>query len=109
MKLIMSIVNSDDAKGLVEALLKEGHRATLVSTTGGFLRTGNTTIYVGTEDEKVDEVLKLIEENCHTRTEYVNPMPPMMEAGELYMPSPVEVQVGGATVFVVDIERYEKL
>ena len=54
MKLIMSIVNSDDARGLVEALLREGHRATLVSTTGGFLRTGNTTICVGTEDEKVD-------------------------------------------------------
>jgi uncharacterized protein YaaQ len=109
MKLIMSIVNSDDARGLVEALLREGHRATLISTTGGFLRAGNTTICVGTEDDKVDEVLKLIEENCHTRTEYVNPLPPMMEAGELYIPTPVEVQVGGATAFVVDVERYEKL
>ena len=109
MKLIISIVNRDDARGLVGALLREGHRATLVSTTGGFLRAGNTTIYVGAEDEKVDEVLRLIEENCHTRTEYVNPLPPMMEAGELYIPTPVEVQVGGATVFVVDVERYEKL
>ena len=109
MKLIMSIVNRDDARGLVEVLLREGHRATLVSTTGGFLRAGNTTIYVGTEDEKVDEVLRLIKENCHTRTEYVNPLPPMMEAGELYIPTPVEVQVGGATVFVVDVERYEKI
>jgi uncharacterized protein YaaQ len=109
MKLIMSIVNSDDARGLVEALLREGHRATLISTTGGFLRAGNTTICVGTEDETVDEVLRLIRKNCHTRTEYVNPLPPMMEAGELYIPTPVEVQVGGATVFVVDVERYEKL
>ena len=109
MKLIMSIVNSDDAKGLVEALLRKGLRATLISTTGGFLQKGNTTICVGTEDEKVDEVLKLIEENCHTRIEYINPLPPMMEAGELYIPTPVEVQVGGATVFVIDVERYEKL
>ena len=109
MKLIMSIVNRDDARGLVEALLREGHRATMVSTTGGFLRAGNTTIYVGAEDEKVGEVLQLIKKNCHTRTEYVNPLPPMMEAGELYIPTPVEVQVGGATVFVVDVERYEKL
>jgi len=109
MKLIIGIVNRDDARGLVEALLMEGHRATLISTTGGFLRAGNTTIYVGTEDDRVDEVLGLIKENCHTRTEYVNPLPPMMEAGELYIPTPVEVQVGGATVFVVDVERYEKL
>lgn len=109
MKLIMSIVNSDDARGLIEALLRRGHRATLISTTGGFLREGNTTICVGTEDETVDEVLRLIEENCHTRTEYVTALPPMVEAGELYIPTPVEVQVGGATVFVVDVERYEKL
>jgi len=109
MKLVISIVNSDDARGLIEALLGRGHRATMISTTGGFLRKGNTTICVGTEDEKVDEVLTLIQENCHTRTEYVNPLPPMMEAGELYIPTPVEVQVGGATVFVIDVERYEKL
>lgn len=109
MKLIMSIINRDDTRGLVEALLRGGHRATLISTTGGFLREGNTTICVGTEDDMVDEVIGLIRENCHTRTEYVNPLPPMMEAGELYIPTPVEVQVGGATVFVVDVERYEKL
>jgi len=109
MKLVISIVNSDDAGGLIEALLRRGYGATLISTTGGFLRKGNTTICVGTEDEKVDEILALIRENCHTRTEYVNPLPPMMEAGELYIPAPVEVQVGGATVFVIDVERYEKL
>jgi uncharacterized protein YaaQ len=76
--------------------------------TGGFLREGNATILVGTDDDKVDEALATIRENCHTRTQYVNPLPPIMEPGELYMPTPIEVEVGGATVFVLGVERAEK-
>ena len=108
MKLIMSIVNSDDAKGLLDTLSSHGHRATMISTTGGFLREGNATIFVGTDDGRVDEVLALIKESCHIRTRYVNPLPPVMEPGELYMPTPVEVEVGGATVFVMDVDRFER-
>ncbi len=103
MKLVMSIVNSDDAGRLVAALTQAGYRATTISTTGGFLRQGNATIFVGTEDEKVPHVLQLIQENCHTRTQYVNPLPPVMEPGEIYIPTPVDVQVGGATVFVLEV------
>ncbi|HIC93519.1 MAG TPA: hypothetical protein EYP09_04630 [Anaerolineae bacterium] len=108
MKLVVSIVNSDDARDLLEALVRKGHRATMISTTGGFLREGNATILVGTEDEKVEDVLAVIKENCRARTQYVNPLPPVVEAGELYMPTPVEVQVGGATVFVLDVVRHER-
>jgi uncharacterized protein YaaQ len=108
MKLIVSIVNSDDARGLTAALMQEGYRATTIGTTGGFLRQGNATLLIGTEDGKVDEVLAIIRRNCHTRSQYVNPMPPIMESGELYMPSPVEVQVGGAVVFVLNIDRAER-
>ena len=50
-------------------------------------------------------MLEIIKRNCHTRTQYVNPLPPVMEPGELYMPNPVEVQVGGAVIFVLDVER----
>lgn len=108
MKLIMSIVHSDDAGQLVDALTGAGYRATTISTTGGFLRQGNATIFVGTEDENVAQVLELIQQNCETRTEYINPLPPVMEPGEMYLPSPVEVQVGGATVFVLDVARFEQ-
>ena len=108
MKLLVSIVNSDDARGLNEALVREGYRATTISTTGGFLRQGNATILIGIEEEKVDKVLDIIRHNCHTRTQYVNPLPPIMESGELYMPSPVEVQIGGAVVFVLSVERAER-
>ena len=57
MKLIMSIVNNEDARPLIDALMRKGHRATVISTTGGFLREGNATIFVGTDDDKVEEVL----------------------------------------------------
>jgi uncharacterized protein YaaQ len=108
MKLVMSIVQSDDAGRLVDALTAAGYRATTISTTGGFLRQGNATIFVGTEDDQVPQVLKLIQENCHTRRQFVNPLPPVMEPGEMYMPTPVDVQVGGATVFVLDVAQFEQ-
>lgn len=108
MKLVLAIVHNDDAGKLTDALRDAGHHFTLVSTTGGFLREGNATILIGTEAEKLEDVLTLIKSNCITRTQFVNPMPPVMEPGELYLAQPIEVQVGGATVFVMDVERFEK-
>lgn len=104
-KLVVSIVHSDDSDPLVTALRNAGFSSTKISTTGGFLREGNSTILVGTDSANVPEVLEIIKRNCHTRTQYVNPLPPVMEPGELYMPNPIEVQVGGAVIFVVDVER----
>ncbi|MGI6376620.1 MAG: cyclic-di-AMP receptor [Anaerolineae bacterium] len=104
-KLIVAIVHSDDADQLTTALREGGFSSTKISTTGGFLREGNATMLVGTEEQNVPQVLEIIKNNCHTRTQYVNPLPPVMEPGELYMPNPVEVQVGGAVIFVVDVER----
>ena len=108
MKSIVAVVQRDDADGLLDALRKNNYQATVTSSTGGFLREGNATIMIGVEDEKVDAVLKVIKTNCTTRTQFVNPMPPVMEPGELYLAQPVEVQVGGATVFVFAVERFEK-
>lgn len=104
-KLVVSVVHSDDSDPLVTALRNAGFSSTKISTTGGFLREGNATILVGTDSTNVPEVLEIIKRNCHTRTQYVNPLPPVMEPGELYMPNPIEVQVGGAVIFVVDVER----
>ena len=108
MKLLVSIVHSDDADGLTSALRDGGFSSTKISTTGGFLREGNATILIGTDAGDVQNVLDIIKRNCHTRTLYVNPLPPVMEPGELYMPNPVEVQVGGAVIFVLDVERHIK-
>jgi len=108
-KLIMSIVNTDDARELVRALLRMGHRATIISTTGGFLREGNSTVLSGVEDDQVTSVLEIIRENCHTRIQHVNPPLSAIGPGGFHMPTPMEVKEGGATVFVLDIEHFEKL
>jgi len=108
-KLIASIVNGDDAHELTESLKRGGFQSTKISTTGGFLREGNATILVGIEDDKFAAVLDIIRENCHRRTQFVNPLPPVMEPGELYMPNPVEVEVGGATIFVLNVERMDRV
>ena len=109
MKLVTAIVHNEDAATLVDALLEKEYRATRVNSSGGFLKQGNATILVGVEDDQVDAVLELISANCHARKQFVNPMPPIMEPGEFYMPYPVEVEVGGATVFVLPVERFERL
>jgi uncharacterized protein YaaQ len=109
MKLVTAIVHSEDAGTLVDALLEKEFRATRLQSSGGFLKQGNATILVGVEDDQVDAVLEIVSANCHSRRQFVNPMPPIMEPGEFYMPYPVEVEVGGATVFVMPVERFERL
>jgi uncharacterized protein YaaQ len=108
-KLVVSIVNPEDAGPLVDALLEREFRATRLHSSGGFLKQSNATVILGVEDEAIDEVLEIIRENCHSRTQLVNPMPPILEPGEFFLPYPLEVEVGGATVFVLPVERYERL
>ncbi|MCL4466614.1 MAG: cyclic-di-AMP receptor [Chloroflexi bacterium] len=109
MKLILAIVQNEDAGGLLEALSQKGYRSTRMNTAGGFLKESNATVVLGVEESQVEDVLAVIRANCHTRTQYLNPLPPVMEPGEFYMPYPVEVQVGGATLFVLDVENYRQL
>ena len=109
MKLVAAIVHNEDAGTLIDALLEKEYRATRLHSSGGFLKQGNATILVGVEDDGVDAVLEIISNSSRSRRQFVNPMPPIMEPGEFYMPSPVEVQVGGATVFVLPIVRFERI
>ena len=109
MKLVVAIVHSEDAGALVDALLEKEHRATRLQSSGGFLKQSNATVIVGVEDDQVDAVLEVVRANCISRTQVVNPMPPIMEPGEFFLPYPLEVEVGGATVFVLPVERFERL
>ena len=109
MKLVVAIVHSEDAGALVNALLDKEFRATRLQSSGGFLKQSNATIILGVEDADVDEVMGIVRTNCTARTQIVNPMPPIMEPGEFFMPYPLEVEVGGATVFVLPVERLERL
>jgi uncharacterized protein YaaQ len=108
-KLLFAIVHHEDAGILVDALLDREYRATRLQSSGGFLKQSNATIMLAVDDAKVEDVLSIIRESCHSRSQVVNPMPPIMEPGEFFMPFPLEVEVGGATVFVVPIERFERI
>ena len=108
-KLVVAIVHNEDAGNLVTALLDKEFRATRLQSSGGFLKQSNATIILGVEDADVDEVMGIVRANCTSRTQVVNPMPPIMEPGEFFMPYPLEVEVGGATVFVMPVDRFERL
>jgi uncharacterized protein YaaQ len=108
-KLVVAIVHNEDAGALVDGLLERDLRATRLHSSGGFLRQSNATIMLGVEDARVEEILGVIRETCTSRTQVVNPMPPIMEPGEFFLPYPLEVEVGGATVFVLPVERFERL
>jgi uncharacterized protein YaaQ len=108
-KLVLAIIHNEDAGALVDGLLEKEYRATRLHSSGGFLKQSNATIVLGVEDDKVEDVMAIIAEHCTSRTQVVNPMPPIMEPGEFFMPYPLEVEVGGATVFVVPVDRFERL
>ena len=107
MKLVLAIVSNEDSAILLSELNKANFQVTKLATTGGFLRAGNTTLIVGTEDEKVEEVLDIIRSESQQRTEVI-PSTATYDIGR-YAAFPVEVQVGGATVFVIDVEQFYKI
>ncbi len=107
MKLILAIVSNDDSSSVSSALTKENFQVTKLATTGGFLRAGNTTLIMGVEDDKVEHCIEIIGSECKKRTEIV-PSSASYDIGR-YASFPIEVQVGGATLFVIDVEQFHKL
>ena len=107
MKLILAIVSNDDSGAVSSALTREGFSVTKLATTGGFLMAGNTTFISGVEDEKVDAVIGIIAKYSSRRTQIV-PSASTMDGG-MYTSVPIEVTVGGATIFVLDVDRFEKV
>lgn len=106
MKLIVAVVQDKDSHRLSSALVKGNYRATKLASTGGFLKAGNTTFFIGVEDDRVDHILEIIKENCKSREQLVSPVSPLGGNADAYIPYPVEVQVGGATVFVLPIDKF---
>jgi uncharacterized protein YaaQ len=110
MKLVVAVVQDIDASKLNDLLVSGGYSATKLASTGGFLRKGNTTYLIGVENEKVDQLITLIKENCSTREEITTPfMPVGGPTADSYIPYPIEVPIGGAIIFVLDIERMERV
>ena len=108
MKLIFAIVNNDDSHAVSAALMKNGFFSTKLASTGGFLMAGNTTFMICCETASVDDVIAVIAAKSRTRKQYV-PTAASFTAESAPVSYPVEVSVGGATIFVTDIERFEKV
>lgn len=109
MKLIMAIVQDDDTSDLIDVLTDGGFRVTKLATTGGFLKAGNTTLMIGVDEKDVDKVLKTIEDQCKTRNEIITSPSPVAGTNGVYVPYNVQVEVGGATIFVVDVDKFIKI
>ena len=109
MKLILAIVSNEDSSKVSASLTKARFSVTKLATTGGFLMAGNTTFLIGVQDEKVDEVIKIIGDHSKKRTQMVPSSSSSASYGVgMYSSYPIEVTVG-ATIFVMDVERFEKL
>ena len=109
MKLIIAIVKDEDASRLISNLMSEGFSVTKLATTGGFLRSGNTTLLLGIDDDKFDSAMKIIERVCKSRKQLATSPSPISGTTGVYVPYPVEVMVGGATVFVLNVEQFVKI
>lgn len=105
MKLIYVIVRNVDSGYVTEALNKNGYYVTKLASTGGFLREGNTTLMIGTEADKVDHVIEIVKKECGPRRQIITNSIGVPE----YASMNVAVNVGGATIFVMDVDRFEKI
>lgn len=109
MKLIITIVQDDDSLDLVEELNEKGYTVTKLATTGGFLKAGNTTLLIGVEAVKVDDAIEIIKENCERRKGTLPVVEPISEPTGVFVPYPVDIEIGGATIFVVDVDKFLKI
>lgn len=107
MKMVLAIINYDDAQDVMTGLMENGFSVTRLATTGGFLKAGNVTILVGLDESRLNNCFDIIREHSSSRKQII---PTTGEAGLGFFPStPVQVDVGGATVFVLNVEHFEKL
>ncbi|MBR4874840.1 MAG: cyclic-di-AMP receptor [Clostridia bacterium] len=109
MKLVFAIVSTDDSNIVMRELNKEGFSVTKMASTGGFLRAGNVTLLVGTEEEKVQSAIDVITKFSAKRKQVVFTPEPYVGTAAGMSSFPAEIEVGGATIFVVDVERFEKV
>ena len=108
MRLVVAILHNKDADGCVTALNNAGFACTRLGSSGGFLDRENSTLLIGVEGTQVDKVIELVRGGAKRRHERLHPVASAAPAGTT-APPPVDVEVGGATVFVLAIDRFERL
>ncbi|MFZ7102171.1 MAG: cyclic-di-AMP receptor [Peptococcaceae bacterium] len=109
MKLILAVVQDTDAPALLEKLVEGGYRATKLASTGGFLKKGNTTIFAGVEDERVQDIIELIKNKCCMGQQLITPIASAGGPMESYLPHLVDIPTSGANIFVIDVAQYVRV
>jgi len=109
MKLVMAIINDEDAFHVMDALNEKGFSITKLASTGGFLRSGMTTIISGVQEDRIEELISILEKKCKSRKQITSVNSTHVSTTESYVPYPVEVTVGGATIFVLNVEDFRKV
>jgi uncharacterized protein YaaQ len=108
MKLIVATIQDQDTDLTAQNLTAKGYRFTIIGSTGGFLRQGNTTLLVGVEDAQVEAVVDVLRESSQRRMRYV-PLATGTTPHGMTMHNYIEVEVGGATIFVLDVDQFEQI
>lgn len=109
MKMITAIINKKDSSYVCESLRDEKIAFTKMASTGGFLRSGNVTLLIGVDDDMVDKTIEVIRTHCAQRMEPAPAMTDMSVSNGINLQGQLKVPVGGATVFVSNVELYEKM
>ena len=108
MKLIVATIQDQDADRVISNLTEQGYRVTRIGTTGGFLQQGNTTLLTGVDDSQVTPVVSILKTHSQRRTQYM-PMATGAAPNGVALYNYVEVEVGGATVFILDVDHFEQV
>lgn len=109
MKLVLAIIHDEDAFVIMDTLSEKGFSVTKLATTGGFLRAGNTTLICGCKEDRIPELVSIIEKKCKSRKQIASVNTSGVSGAEGYVPYPVEITVGGATIFVLNVEDFKKV
>jgi uncharacterized protein YaaQ len=108
-KLVMAIISDEDAFHIMDLLREKGFYVTKLATTGGFLRAGNSTLICGVNEERIPELVDLFETKCKSRKQITSVNATHISANENIAPYPVEVTVGGANIFVLNVEEFKQI
>ena len=108
MKLAVCIVHNRDKNRITDELVKAGFKFTVIGSTGGFLREGNTTFLIGVADEDVEALKTVIRDNSQSREQLLNVTPFDSNPTAAFMPSTVKVPVGGAVVFFLNVDQFDR-
>lgn len=109
MKLIIAVIQGHDSAVTLGALVERGFHATLIDSQSGLLQERNATLFVGVQETYLADVLRIIQVACQGQNRIANPVMPLAEPVDVYVNEPIPVAIGGATLLVFDVARYERI